>query len=197
MTVRKIYGGPLAKTAASLMTPAVYAILGRSLVRILALESREYFARRGWNGKDPMGGPPIWRSFKWKLKGNSTLEITSTFYGMAEMASGDIPKRRMTWLTQQAKDRNPGNYELTKTEKKLGMKKTGRVSKGQRLPLIVPIQTEGGAIEFRTAPLKLGDAWIHPGIAKFTFFERALRKWKAECAQIVAEAMTSDSGTRR
>ena len=179
--------GPLAKLSKFVVTRALMEELGDSLIKILASESKVYFLKRGWTGKDPAQGPAIWKSFKYKVHGDR-LDVTSTFYGMAELAAGNIPRRRMTWLTQKAKDQHPGDYPLTDRERKLGMKQTGRVSKGQRLPLIVPIQVRGGAVEFRTAPLNLGNAWIHPGIARFTFFEIALRKWQKSCAQILAAA---------
>lgn len=187
--IRGILGGPLERTLEVEITPETLQKLGDLLVKILAKTSKDYFAKRGWSGRDPNGGPPVWRSFQAKVRGRRTLEITSSFYGMAELARGDIPERRMTWLTQEAKDRNPGDYPLTKRERKLGMKQTGRLSRGQRLPLIVPVKTEGGSVEFRAAPLKIADAWVHPGIAKFTFFEDAVRKWRRECVPLVADAV--------
>lgn len=183
--VRAILGGPLANLTHLTITTQILGEIGQCMVDALAEESKEYFAKRGWSGKDPMGGPPIWKSFSYRVRGRSTLEIQSSFYGMAELASGDIPERRMTWLTQDAKERSPKDFDLTDAEKKRGMKKTGRVSKGERLPLVVPIQVDGGSVELRRAPLTIGDAWVHPGIAKFTFFETAVRKWRLRCAEVL------------
>jgi len=160
--------------------------LGYAVVKHLKLESAKDFAKRGWNGRDPMGGPPIWKSFSFKVEGQN-LEFYSSFYGMKELAKGDIPSRKMTWLTQEAKDKKPGNYELTKRERKLGMKKYGTPGEGTRLPLIIPLENAGGTIIFRVAPLKFADAWVHPGIAKFTFFRRAIEKGRKASAQIIAE----------
>lgn len=181
--IRAILGGPLAKMTELPVTPQLLSKVGQCMVEVLAKESKKYFAKRGWSGKDPMGGPPIWDSYSFRLRGKSTLEITSSFYGMGELATGDIPERKMTWLTQEAKDRRPGDYKLTERERRLGMKKTGK-----RLPLVVPIETGGGTVELRTAPLKIGDAWVHPGIAKFTFFETAVRKWRIRCGKLIADA---------
>lgn len=183
--MRAILGGPLAKMTEFPMTPQLLARVGKCMVDALSQEAKKYFTKRGWTGKDPMGGPPIWESFTYRIRGGSTLEISSSFYGMKELAQGDIPERKMTWLTQEAKEQHPANYALTDREKKLGMKKSGRPSQGTRLPLVVPIGTGGGMVEFRRAPLKLGDAWVHPGIAKFTFFEVAVKKWRERCAQIL------------
>lgn len=193
--MRAILGGPLARMTELPLSQKLLARVGQCMIDALAQESKEYFTKRGWSGKDPMGGPPIWESFSFRIRGKSTLEITSSFYGMNELASGDIPDRKMTWLTQEAKDRQPTKFKLTEGEKKLGMKQTGRVSQGKRLPLIIPIENEGGQVELRRAPLQIGDAWVHPGIAKFTFFETAVRKWRLRCAQLIVEEMIRVANT--
>lgn len=187
--IRSVLGGPLSRLTEVEFTPKRLAQVGECIIKTLAEESKKYFAKRGWSGRDPEGGKPIWDSFSYRIRGKSTLEITSTFYGMKELARGDIPEREMPWLTQEAKDRRPGEYKLTDKERQLGMKKTGRVSKGQRLPLVVPIQTKGGGVVLRRAPMTIGEAWVHPGIARFTFFETAVRKWRVRCGRIIAEAV--------
>ena len=161
--------------------------IGKWLVKIFVEEARKDFGKRGWSHKDPMGGPPIERSFKFRIRGASTLEITSSFYGMEELATGDIPERRMVWLTQEAKEKSPSRFELTDAERKLRMKKTGRISKGGRLPLVVPLQDKNGTVIFRMAPLTFTDAWVHPGIAKFTFMQRAIRRGKIACLDVLKE----------
>lgn len=184
--IRGVRGGPFAKKSGIVeVTPKMLAQLGACIVGILCKESRTYFGKRGWSGKDPMGGPAIWDSFSFQIRGKSTLDIMSSFYGMNELARGDIPGRRMTWLTQDAKDRYPSHYALTDRERDLKMKLGGRVSKGKRLPLIVPVTGPGGSVIFRIAPIKTANAWIHPGIAKFTFFENALRKARVKCAEML------------
>lgn len=151
--------------------------MGRCMVATLKRESSKYMARIGWSGKDPMGGPPLWDSFSFRLA-SMDVQIRSSFYGMKELAHGSIKPRRMTWLTQEYKSRNPMNFNRTFLEKK--MNKSGT----DRGPLIVPIKVNG-TVEFRMAPLKLSDAWVHPGIAKFTFFETAIRKGRKACIDIV------------
>ena len=162
------------------MTTQRLEALGRCMVKTLERESKKYFAKRGWSGRDPAGGPDIWDSYSFKVVGTD-LEIRSTFYGMKELAHGSVPERRMTWLTQEHKKQKPSDFKLTPREKELGMKRGSK----HRLPLIVPIETTGGNVEFRSAPLKVGDAWIHPGIAKFTFFETAIRNGRKACADLI------------
>jgi hypothetical protein len=186
--VRGVKGDPFAKLADVALDKRVLRKLGSCLVGLLRGESQNYFEKRGWSGKDPMGGPPIWRSFSYRVVG-SDLEILSSFYGMKELAKGDIPSREMPWLTQEAKDKQPLRYHLTDTEKRLRMRRNGRISNGKRKPLIVPIKTKAGEVIFRMAPLKLKDAWVHPGIARFTFLENAIRKGRKMCARIIAAEM--------
>ena len=177
--IHTIRGRLWAAAAGIELTNKMLKALGRCMVASLKRESAKYIARIGWTGGDPMGGPPLPESFSFKLKGTD-IEIRSTFYGMYELAHGDIPSRKMTWLTQEAKERRPSKFPLSPREKKLGMNQASK----NRLPLIVPLKV-GGTVEFRSAPLKLSDAWVHPGIAKFTFFETAIRKGRKACIEIV------------
>jgi hypothetical protein len=134
---------------------------------------------------------------------------------MKERARGNIPERKMTWITQEYKDRNPNRFKLTEGERKLGMKKTGRVLDGEgktlppgiratpenrerlskrRLPLVVPLKAKTGEIIFKMAPLTTEDAWVHPGIARFTFLENAIRRGRRECARLIAAEMVKSMG---
>jgi len=152
--------------------------VGETIVKILEQESKKDFAKRGWSGKDPMGGPDIWDSFSFRVR-NSSVEIISSFYGMKELAMGNIPERRMTWLTQQGQKRLRGTSPTTGVRRPV-------YRKGKK-PLVVPIEAKTGEVIFRVAPLKIGDAWVHPGIAKFTFFERSLRMAREACKVVLAE----------
>jgi len=185
--VRGSYGGPWGKKTGSEVSPKFLQKMARCIVRIMSREARKDFARRGWSGRDPKGGPDIGKSFGYKLLGKSTIEVTCSFWGIAEMVSGDIPERRMVWLTQEAKDKSPSQYTLTDEERKRGMKATGRMSEGKRLPLVVPLKGDGGQVIFRVAPLTTQEAWIHPGIAKHTFIERAMRQAREECVQMMTQ----------
>lgn len=184
--VRGTYGKPWADKIDLPLTPAVLREIGKCLMDLFAREAERDFAKRGWSVRDPMGGPDIGDSFSFSIRGDSTVEVTSSFYGMDVLGSQDVPEHKMTWLTQEAKDKAPQNYPRTAAERKARMKTSGRVSQGERMPLVVPIRTEGGTVVFRAAPLKIADAWVHPGIAKFTFAQRAMEKAKKECLKIIA-----------
>ena len=186
--VRGTYGKPWSRMANIPVTSKMLHTIGKCMAKVFAEEAVKDFQKRGWSQKDPSGGGGLKDSFGYKLKGRSTVEITCTFYGVAELANEDIPAHPMPWLTQHAKDAHPAKYKLSQAERDAKMKKGGRVSQGTRRPLVVPIQTGGGVI-FRTAPLKFTNAWVHPGIAKFTFTQRAVRRSKEECMRVLRDAV--------
>lgn len=171
--IRGSYGGTWGGKTELQMTPALLKKIGECLVKHFAREALKDFAKRGWSVRDPMGGPDIGDSFGYRIKGVKTIEVTSTFYGLDVLASGNIPEHKMTWLTQEAQ----GTLHVSAS----GAKKNRS--------LVVPIRTEGGEVIFRTAPLKFTDAWIHPGIAKFTFVERAMKKAREDCIQMMAQGL--------
>ena len=185
--IRGTYGKPWSQMGKFDLTPETLKAIGECMVNSFKKEALKDFAKRGWSVRDPMGGPDIGDSFSYRVKGKSTVEILSSFYGIAELTRGDIPSRRMTWLTQEAKDKTPHKYKRTPGEQRRQMSMSGRVSKGTRLPLVVPIKSSSGEVIFRTAPLKIKDAWIHPGIAKFNFARRAVEKGRKLCLDAIQQ----------
>lgn len=175
--IRGVYAKPWSDRLDVKVTPDLLHKMGRAIVKRLSEESRKDFAKRGWVGRDPMGGPDVWDSFSYRIH-ESSVEILSTFYGMAELTTGDIPSRRMVWLTQQGAGKVSSVSAGGKPKYKLGQR-----------PLVVPIKEKSGEVVFRTAPLQLKDAWIHPGIAKYTFVQRAINKAKEDCKQLVVDAI--------
>lgn len=187
LRIKGAYSGPMAERAKVPINRKVVQKLGRCLVQIFSEEAKKDFAKRGWSGHAKDGSKPIWDSFSYRISGERTIEILSTFPDIALLTRGDLPEQDMVWLTQEAKDKNPTNYPLTEGERKRGMKLTGRVSDGERLPLVVPLK-KGSTVVLRTAPLTFDNAWVHPGIARFTFMERAMRRGRKECAQLLGQA---------
>ena len=183
--IRSVYGGPASKKLEVPVTRDLLERLGECLVKAFVKEAKKDFAKRGWSGEARDGSAPVWDSFSYEIRGDKTIEVMSSFPDMDVLVSRDIPPRKMTWLTQEAKEKNPSRYPLSPREHKAGMKRGGRISKDERLPLVVPLKDDRGKVVFRTAPLRLRDAWIHPGIARFTFVQRAVRQGKAGCIEII------------
>jgi len=189
--VRGVLGGVAAKRMDVPMTPELLARLGQCMVDSFAKEAKKDFAKRGWSGEAQDGSAPIWDSFSYKIRGKKTVEIVSTFPYIDQLVGEDTDPYKMTWLTQEEKERKPSKFPLTPKEKKLGMKRGGRVSDGGRLPLVVPLKDKSGTVVFRTAPLTLADAWVHPGIARFTFVQRAARQGREQCIAIIKQEVLS------
>ena len=193
--VRGSYGTPWSKLTTLPVSKKMLTEIAECLVQVFVEEAKKDFAKRGWSRRDPQGGPDIGKSFGFRIRGKSTIEITSSFYGLPELASGGIPERKMTWLTQEAKEQHPERYKVTDSERRryMARRAAARRKKGVTLvklrgPLIVPLSDKNGRVIFRTAPLKIGDAWVHPGIAKFTFAQRAIRKAKKVCKEVLGRA---------
>lgn len=51
----------------------------------------------------------------------------------------------------------------------------------------VPILTAQGTVIIRTAPFNKGEAWIHPGFAKYTFLARGIRLGRQKAATMLAK----------
>lgn len=192
-TARRLYGGTLARLANAAASKEVLEIAAKEMIKSIVAEARKDFAQRGWSLSDPKGGPPLDESFSYSIRGKSTIEIRSSYWGLEELISGDIPSRRMTWLTQEGKDKFPDKYPLTPTEANLGMQRSGRVSQNKRKPLVVPLKADDGTVVFRMAPMKMKDAWVHPGIAKFTFMERGIRKGREKVKAAIVEYLKKEA----
>ncbi len=181
--IKGIYGGPVGKTLDIPVTKELLTRLGTCLVKAFIKEAKKDFAKRGWTGEARDGSAPIWDSFSFEIRGESTIEVMSSFPDLDVLVSQDIPSRKMTWLTQEEKRKNPAKFAVTPREQRL--RREGKLDRNQRLPLVVPLKGKGGEIIFRTAPLTFQDAWVHPGIARFTFAQRAVRSGKKGCMEII------------
>ena len=188
LRIRGLYGGARLERMQVELTREHLNQFGECFVKLVAKEAKVDFAKRGWSGRAYDRSPVLWESFSFRISGERTIEILSTFPRIAMLTADGLPRHKMEWLTQEAKDKHPMDYDLTDEERRRHMKKSGRVSRGNRMPLVVPIE-EGGTVVFRVAPLQLANAWVHPGIARFTFIQRAARKAAKECAGIFGQAV--------
>lgn len=176
------YGGVFAKKIELPVERSMLVTLGKCLVKFVGAEASKDWAKRGWSEWDSEHEVRISKSFGYQIRGKRTVELTCRFSNITMFLEG-VDQHPMPWLTQEGKDSHPTKYAVTDRERELGMKKGGRVSKGERLPLIVPLEGPGGTVIFRMAPLKTSEAWIHPGIAKFTFLRRGIEKGKKSCME--------------
>ena len=192
--IRGALGGPFSKRLEIPVTPELLHRLGKCLVDSFIKESKKDFAKRGGSGEAQDGSAPIWDSFNYKIRGERTVEVVSTFPYLDRLVSEDVPPRKMTGLTQAAKEKAPAEFPLTRKEHDLGMKQAGRMSQGERLPLVVPLKGKNGMVIFRKAPLTFQDAWVHPGIARFTFVQRAVKHGREQCIALIKQEVLKTVG---
>ena len=139
--------------------------MGRSLVAHIVYEGRKDLARAGKSARgkpvaDGGGlGESFFRTVKYRIKGDSTLEVYSDWEWLETLIKG-MPKSKMSSLVAS---RNP---RLWKNGKNGKVRKT------------LPIKNGRGGVVFRVAPLNLENAWVHPGISKHTFWDRGVKKWR-------------------
>lgn len=183
MPKRGVYIGPLKKQMDNFVEKSIedpklkkkmLQMLGRKLVKMVIYEGRKDLARAG---KSPRGQPvknggglgeEFFNSVKYRIVGQSTIEVYSNWKWLEMLLQG-LPKHKMTTLVAS---RNPKLWKTTKN---------GKVRK------TLPLSDGKGGVVFRVAPLELEDAWIHPGIAKHTFWERGVRKWKREAPKEISK----------
>lgn len=104
--------------------------------------------------------PEFLKSFSYTVDSGGIVSLYSTWPWIEVITNGTRGKFRMAWLTQQA-----------------GVD-------------IVPLVQRDGSIHFRTAPLTVGDAWVHPKIAKHTFLHRAYeRAFQEQVEEIISSSL--------
>ena len=90
--------------------------------------------------------PEFPKSFSYEVESGGIVSLYSTWPWLDIITNGTPGKFKMAWLTQDA-----------------GVN-------------IVPLVQKDGSVHFRTAPLNVGKAWVHPKIAKHTFISRAYER---------------------
>lgn len=195
---------PFGKMFEVLISKKTLVKMGICMVAILRNETKDYYAKRGWPGKDPKSSdPPIWDSFSYSIVGNA-LEIVSSFEGMEDLVLGEAP------VAHPGKDasphpgdkaaHHPGDKIMHPGDKGSWWRhpgdktRAGRTHRGvqrfiggghrRRKSFIVPLKDRTGKVVFKMAPLKTENSWIHPGIAQFSFLELAFLKGQNACTHI-------------
>lgn len=181
--LRGAYGKPIAKmvgesihlTEAQIRTCAEIILdsIKKEIRRDIALSA----AIRGPN--DPVVLPHTQRfpdSFTYRLKGKSTIEITSDW----PTASAHVNKLR------------PGFVENQRPDTSAPIQMTWLMAPS--VPLARIVQTDGQVL-VRTTPLSRNQSgpWIHPGFKKYTFLERGLRKGRKLAAEAIVQEVLAEA----
>lgn len=157
--------------------------LGRELVKSIKFEGRKDMAMaNNLRGKAVPNGGGLGNSFfntvKYKIIGNSTIEIVSDWEWL-ELVLNGMPKTKMVKLVAQ---RNPNLWRRTST--------------GKLVRKAIPIKGKNGTINFRLPPLTIDKVWIHPGVARHTFWQKGIDKWRAKAPKIVADFLKKQKGKK-
>lgn len=162
--VRGVLGGPFGKLLGGDIPVDRKTLeeLGEILIKHIVVEARKDLLKQGM-APTPRGQPEglptsgnFLKSFSFRIRGQTTLEILSTWPFLRQATEGREPYK-MVWLTQE---------------------------QGVRA---VPMVQPDGTVLVRTAPFTTQEAWIHPGFARHTFINRAVRKARQEMAMLILE----------
>lgn len=158
---RRVYGTPWSKLAGNVpLSRDVLNRLGKCLVDSIVTEAKKDFAKQG-SRPTPRGEPqglPDSKDFFNSFRYRIVGQRTIEIWS-------DWP-----WIDQIIEGRDP--YRMSWL---VGEKNVKRV----------PVVQSGGRVLMRSVPFKTADAWIHPGFARHTFFERGVRKGRKKMAEIV------------
>ena len=160
--VRGVYGAPLSQKlgqkiplTGTQLNKAAKIIL-RELRKEIRREISKLVPRKAGEPVPIPDSPKFVKSFKVRIRGQSTIEITSNWPTAAahltEKKSGPYP---MTWL-----NRSQVPYA------KLSLK--------------------DGTVVVRTTPLSGGKMWIHPGFKKYGFLNKGIGRGKEEALKALA-----------
>lgn len=157
--IRGAYGKPLSGKLNIQLNKQDLAEFGKLCVEYIEEEARKAARYSKSIPKDEA----FFKSFSYKVSGSSTVKILSSwdwigiYQNLQEQGAENDPAFgkprpfRMTWLTKNA-----------------GVDK---------VPLF---DKDTGQIVIRSAPLKAADAWVHPGIARHTFINKAMKRAREE-----------------
>lgn len=161
MKVKSVYRRPLNKGSDLTMTRDDMMTLGRSMVAHVVREARRDFKRFGLvKGKgDPIGIPDTEDFFRsfGFVLGGENTVSLTCSWPTIDSLINGRDPFKMTWLTQE------------------------------RGVHVVPMKGTDNVVLFRSTPLKLSDAWIHPGVRKHNFIRRGIDKAKAELMKTLTD----------
>ena len=129
---------------------------GDVVLKAIVHEAKKDFAKSGAAGNTEGGKKTIFESFKVRIVGTTSLQIVSDWPGIDQMAGPG---------SKAAKDETSGAFPMT------WLTQANPKLKGKPIPIV----TKKGLI-FRMAPLAGEGFWIHPGIQKYGFVQKGVKR---------------------
>jgi len=130
--------------------------VGDVVLKAIVYEAKKDFAKSGAPGNAGGSKKTIFDTFKVKVVGTNSLQIVSDWPGIEQMTGQG---------SKAAKDETPGAYPMT------WLTQANPRLKGKPIPIV----TKKGLI-FRMAPLAGEGFWIHPGIQKYGFVQKGIKR---------------------
>ena len=180
--IRGIYGKPLSKASGQKIkltqrqVEKAAAIILKAIRREIAKDTAKAGALR--RPGEPVALPKTKKfasSFKWRIKGKSTIEIVST------------------WPTAEAHTTPSDEIDIDNNRPKPHAPIKMWWLARPKVPFARIVRSNGEVI-IRTTPLPAqGDKlWIHPGFRKYTFLERGLRKGRKEAVEALTPEIVAE-----
>lgn len=163
-------------TSSTKLSKGILRKMASILKKEIVKEAKKDFAKMGMETRD------LEKKFNVTVTPQGELLIESEVF--IDMEGEGRRKGPLSWLTQENKKISADKFALTLAEKTL----RSRGDREARKLLIVPIKDKKtGKVVFRTAPLHVGSAWVHPGIARGAFLQTAIDKAMAKMEEVLGE----------
>lgn len=157
--IRGVYGKPWSKMAQIEPSPEILLQMGEIIVEEISKEARKDFAR---TGKTPRGVP---------MSLPNTRRFFDSFSVSILGASTIVISTSWEWFERHVEGRKP--YKMPWLTQERGVFR-------------VPITQEDGSVRIVATPATEGEAWIHPGVKKFNFLARGVKKGRIRAAKLLA-----------
>jgi len=154
------------------------AFFGRCLVKFIQEEARKDAAK----SKQIPDTKRFFESFSYQIT-TSGIEITSDWPFTDMIVNGTDGPFPMTWLTQEEYNKKGQGSDGGRETPGMKVPKPSDKENKPKKILRIPLRADNGDIVIRTAPLTVDKAWIHPGIVKHNFVNRAFDRAREVCFQ--------------
>lgn len=159
--IRGVYGKPWSKMSKVELNPQILRRVGEILVESVSEEARKAVVAQA--GRTPEGQP---------MGLPNTPDFYNSFsYRISGPSSLEILSS-WPWVERHVEGRDP--FPMTWLTQAAGR-------------TLIPLKQPDGSVIIRMAPKTEEEAWIHPGVRKYSFLEVGVRKGREKAARVLAE----------
>lgn len=153
--LKSVYGRPLSKMVGHTGPPPKDLLekFGASMVTCVVSEARSDFEKYGLKKK--RGDP-------------TTIPDSELFFkSFGYVVNGSSVSLTSTWAGIDSLINGRGPFKMRWLTQARGVD-------------VVPMKDDTGVVLFRTTPVRISDAWVHPGIRKHDFIRRGIERAKRD-----------------